>query len=194
MHRTTLIHQVISRPANLFRDPGLCCLPSFLRFQNAEQPPSVPFLSATRLPLEIDFHCIAGSCGDLEPVFADIPLGTAMGTLPGFAPGAEDGSNLHGPAPPQKHPRKSRFPDGHARSVALETTGMMASLMNRSPMITSFFLSPFSFPVEIEDKRIEQVNTKQEQTNPADGFEQACLGTVKQTDDHHSTHHDSGKS
>jgi hypothetical protein len=70
-----------------------------------------------RLPVEIDLHRAVGGRGDLEPVLANIQLGTAMATFSGFAPGAKNGRNLNDLASPHELARESGLPDRHTRGV-----------------------------------------------------------------------------
>jgi len=94
-----------------------------LRLPDAEEPPAGLLPSAAGLSFEVDFHGVFGRRDDLEPVFADIPLGAAVMALSRFTPGPEHRSNLDRLFPPEKSPRKPGFSDSHARGVARRNDG-----------------------------------------------------------------------
>jgi hypothetical protein len=89
---------------------------SFLVAHAEQLPPFAPF-SIARLSLEVNFHRFPCARGDLVPLFAHIPLRTAMAAFSGFAPDAQDFAHRDGTPAPDELPGKSRFTARHAGGV-----------------------------------------------------------------------------
>jgi len=88
-----------------------------LRLPDAEETPAGFLPSAAGLSFKIDFQGVLRRRDDLEPVFADIPLGAAVMALSRFAPGPENRIDLDRLSSPEEFPRKPGFSDRHARGV-----------------------------------------------------------------------------